>query len=90
VRDNANRPLVVVGVNSGDTKEQAARTIAELKITWPNLFDGTDGPIVRKWNATSFPMMYLIDHRGTIRYKEAVEEPEAVIARLLSEAEQKQ
>jgi thiol-disulfide isomerase/thioredoxin len=86
-RNNANRPLVIVGVNSGDTKEQAAKTIAELNLSWPIFFDGEDGPIVRKWNVTSFPMIYMLDHGGTIRYKEAVEDPEVVLERLIREAE---
>jgi peroxiredoxin len=82
------RPFTVFGVNSGDTMDQAAKAVKEEKMTWPILFDGEHGPVVQKWNVTGFPTIYIIDAAGVIRFKHAIdEEPDAVIERLVREAE---
>jgi peroxiredoxin len=82
------RPFTVFGVNSGDTKDQAAKAVKEEKMTWPILFDGEYGPVVQKWNVTGFPTIYIIDATGVIRFKHAIdEEPDAIIERLVREAE---
>jgi len=85
----AGRPFTVVGVNSGDTKDGVKTAMKEQKMTWPILFDGEDGPIMRKWNVLSFPMVYVIDTAGVIRYKHGVEDYDKAIADLIWEAERK-
>ena len=40
------------------------------KITWPSFWDGsTEGPISKQFRVRAWPTIYLIDHKGTIRYK---------------------
>jgi peroxiredoxin len=63
-------PFTVVSVNSGDSKDKAAKAIADHKMTWPVFFDGMDGPIVKRWNVIHFPTIYLIDSKGIIRVKQ--------------------
>ena len=40
-------------------------------ITWPSWWDGgsTDGPISTAWNVHGWPTIYVLDHKGVIRYK---------------------
>jgi peroxiredoxin len=64
------------------------------KLTWRSFADPGrlgQGAIARKWNVTSTPTLYVIDHRGVIRYKWLGSPGEKVIdaalEKLLHEAE---
>jgi peroxiredoxin len=72
----AGRPFTVVGINSGDTQEQATKVIKEKNMTWPIFHDGRTGPIVDRWNVSAFPTMYLLDAQGKIRVKYIPDEAE--------------
>lgn len=63
-------PFVLVGVNS-DPKDELRSAMEKEHITWPSFFDGgnTSGPIATKWNVRGWPTIYVIDHKGVIRYK---------------------
>jgi hypothetical protein len=46
--------------------------MAEEKITWRSFWNGpkgTDGPISKAWNVRGWPTIYVLDHKGVIRYK---------------------
>lgn len=85
----AGRPFTVIGINSGDSKDKAAKTIKDNKMTWPSFHDGPDGPIVGRWNVSSFPTVYLLDAKGVIRVKDLLDEEDAdkVIEESVKEAE---
>ena len=34
-----------------------------------SFFDGREGPIGKKWNIRFLPTIYVLDHKGVIRYK---------------------
>jgi thiol-disulfide isomerase/thioredoxin len=87
----AGRPFTVIGINSGDSKENAAKAIKDNKMTWPSFFDGPDGPIVGRWNISSFPSVYLLDAKGVIvaRNLQDDEDADDVIAAAVKAAEKK-
>jgi thiol-disulfide isomerase/thioredoxin len=85
----AKRPFTIVGVNSGDTLDKAKTVLKAEKMTWPIFFDGEDGPIVRKWNVTGFPTIYMIDAKGIILHRIAVDDTEKAIEYLVREVERK-
>jgi thiol-disulfide isomerase/thioredoxin len=68
---HAGKPLVIVGVNGGDDRATARSVGAEKGIAWRSWWDGdtTHGPIVSQWNVQRWPTIYLIDGKGSIRYK---------------------
>ena len=70
MEQHAGRPFTVIGVNTGDPKNKAASVMKEQKMNWPSFFDGEDGPIITKWNISSFPTVFLIDAKGVIRMKD--------------------
>jgi len=41
-------------------------------ITWRSWWDGgnTRGPIAKAWNIKGWPTIYVLDHKGVIRYRE--------------------
>lgn len=90
VKQLANKPFALIGVNSDEEIEVARKSVEELNINWRSFWcgeKGTFGPIATKWNIESWPTTYLIDAKGIIRYKNIRgEELDEAIEKLMSEA----
>jgi len=63
-----NEPFVMLGVNGDDNKEELRREIDRHGINWKSWWDG-DARIRRHWQLEGYPLIFLIDHKGIIRYK---------------------
>jgi len=90
VKDLANKPFALVGVNSDEDLDALKLRMTEEDITWPSFRNGgtTSGPISTRWNVAGWPTIYLIDHEGVIRYKDLRGESlEAAILTLVEKAE---
>ena len=70
VADMQGKPFALIGVNS-DKKEKVKDAMKRENITWRSFWDGgsTGGPIAKQYNVRGWPTIYVIDHRGVIRYK---------------------
>ena len=93
VKDLANEPFAIIGVNSDRDREALKKTIAEKNLTWRSFWDGgsTNGPIATKWNIKGWPTTYVIDHKGVIRYKNVRgDQPDTAIHTLLAEMKAEQ
>jgi len=68
----AGRPFAILGVMGDQTIDTVQEAVADKKITWPLWWDGggTHGPLATRWNVRGWPEIYVLDHRGTIRYRE--------------------
>ncbi len=89
VETYANRPFSIVGVNS-DSKETLVKVEGDGTILWRSFWDGGDtgGPIASSWNVYSWPTLYVLDHKGVIRFKGVRgEELDAALKLLVAEAE---
>jgi hypothetical protein len=67
-----NKPFALIGVNSDADKDKLQKRLAEEKVTWRSFWDGpkgTDGPISQAWNIRGWPTVYVLDHKGVIRFK---------------------
>ena len=68
-----DKPFALLGVHvGGSTVKQLKEIVEKEKITWRSFVDAGNagaGPIATKWNLSSTPTFYLIDHKGVIRYK---------------------
>ena len=71
VKAMENKPFVLLGVNSDQSKEALKKALKDQKLTWRSWFDGpgTNGPIATKWNVQGWPTLYVLDHKGVIRHK---------------------
>src|SRR5262249_54997650 len=65
------KPFALLGINSDSNREQLKKVLEKEKITWRSWWDGgsTNGPIATKWNVRGWPTIYVLDHKGVIRYK---------------------
>ncbi|HEY7327266.1 MAG TPA: thioredoxin-like domain-containing protein [Gemmataceae bacterium] len=71
VKAMGDKPFVLLGVNSDQSKDVLKKVIADEKMTWRSWWDGgsTGGPIATKWNVHGWPTLYVVDHKGIIRHK---------------------
>ena len=67
------KPFTLLSVNSDESRSALEKIIAESQITWPNIYDGKagEGPIANQWNVNSWPTIFVIDHEGIIRHRNA-------------------
>ena len=77
VEKYADQPFAIVGINSDKDRAKLKARMAEENITWKSFFDGggTGGPIASTWNVSGWPTIYVLDHKGVIRYKNVRGEP---------------
>ena len=93
VKRLADKPFVLLGVNSDRDRDALKKVMEKEEITWRSWFDGgTGGPIATKWNLSATPTFYMIDHKGVIRYRWAGPPGEkaigAALHKLIQEAEE--
>jgi hypothetical protein len=88
-----DKPFALIGVNSDTDKEKLKKRMTEEKITWRSFWngpDGTEGPIAKAWNVRGWPTIYVLDSKGTIRFKNLRgEQLEKAVEELLKETEEK-
>lgn len=64
------RRFVLLGVNSDEDRGHAKEVVRKERKTWRSWWDGIPaGPIATRWGVRGWPMLYLIDGKGVIRYK---------------------
>jgi cytochrome oxidase Cu insertion factor (SCO1/SenC/PrrC family) len=91
VKDLADKPFVILGINSDPDREGLKPTLLKEQITWRSFWngqEGTSGPISTKWNVHGWPSIYILDAKGVIRYKSVganEKEIDATIDKLLKE-----
>lgn len=89
VQKYKNKPFVILGVNSDTDRDRLKQAIAREGITWRSWWaGGIDGPIPQRYQVQSWPTLYLLDARGTIRFTQiSGQDLERAIQQLLREVE---
>jgi len=85
------RPFAFLGVECDDHRDAVRKARDEGEITWRCWWDGgsTEGPIATRWNVRGWPDIFIIDHKGVIRYKGLVTDGMAMgVDALLKERDQ--
>ena len=64
------KPFALLGINS-DPKDHLPQVLKKENMTWRSWWDGgsTQGPIAKAWNVKGWPTIYVLDHKGVIRYR---------------------
>jgi hypothetical protein len=67
-----DKPFALVGINSDTDLDHLKERMKAEEITWPSWFDGgkIGGPIATAWNVHAWPTIYVLDHKGVIRYRD--------------------
>jgi hypothetical protein len=85
------RPFALLGVNLDRARQVLRRTEEKEHLNWRSWWDGADAAIAETWQIQGLPSMFLIDHRGVIRYEfhgmPKAKDLEKRIEELLREAE---
>jgi hypothetical protein len=71
VKRYANKPFVLLGVNSDNDREAIKKVVKDEKITWRSWWNGggPGGPIARAWGVNGWPTFFVIDTKGIIRHR---------------------
>ena len=85
------KPFALLGVNSDKDRNELKKVLAQEKITWRSWFNGdTAGGIPEAWGIQSWPSIFVIDHKGVIRYRDIEGDTlDNAIAVLLKEMDEK-
>jgi peroxiredoxin len=70
VKKLQNKPFAFIGISADHAVAELRKGIADLHITWPNIFDGSGGPIQRRYGVHYYPNIYVLDAAGVIRFKD--------------------
>jgi hypothetical protein len=72
-------------------RAQAKEAVRKDRMSWRSWWDGDSsgrGPIATRWDVSSWPTVYVLDHKGIIRYKDVSDkELDEAIDTLLRERE---
>jgi hypothetical protein len=84
-----NKPFALLGVNTDKDKDEYRKKAAEMGVTWRSSWQGsTSGPWPLAWGVSSYPTIYVIDHKGLIRFEGLRgERLDAAVDQLLKEME---
>jgi hypothetical protein len=85
-----NRPFALLGINSDPNRQEVEQRLPQEQVSWRSWWDSSpDGPIARRWRVNAWPAFFLVDAKGTIRYKsDTLRTPEQIdkaVAKLLNE-----
>jgi thiol-disulfide isomerase/thioredoxin len=85
------KSFALLGVNCDDDREAVREVMRRKGLTWRSWYDGRaeGGRIRRDWHVSSFPNVWVIDHKGVIRFKDLRgPELDAAVNQLLAELEE--
>jgi len=86
------QPFTILGINTDGMGRSALNERLEReRVSWPQVADGSGGPVAKLWNVHAFPTVYIIDHKGVIRATKVrgEDEIEKTVAKLIKKAPKK-
>ncbi|MFT7618440.1 MAG: hypothetical protein ACI97A_002083 [Planctomycetota bacterium] len=73
VKHMLGRPFALIGVNSDRKLETAQAAVKTNGLNWRSFWngrEGTRGPISTTWNVEGWPSIYILDHKGVLRFRD--------------------
>lgn len=69
VEQYKGRPFALLSVNTDHERESLRKSISHGEVTWQCWWEsGVEGSICTRWMIESFPEVFLLDHKGVIRF----------------------
>ena len=87
-----DEPFALIGINSDGDAEKVKKILKEQEIPWRQAIDETTGgPWATKWGVQGWPTIYVLDHKGVIRFKDVRDEDmDKAVNQLLDELKAEQ
>ena len=81
------KPFALIGINSDGPADKVKAILSENQITWRQAIDETtSGKWATAWNIRGWPTIYVLDHKGVIRYRDVRDQQmEDAVMKLLAE-----
>jgi thiol-disulfide isomerase/thioredoxin len=91
VKRLADKPFALVSISADDKKETLQEFVKKEAMPWTHWWDGgKPSGMIDKWNVKFFPTIYVLDHKGVIRFKHVRGEAmDKAVETLLKEMEAK-
>jgi len=87
-----DKPFALVGVNSDPSLDKVHAEAKKNGVTWRSFWSGpqgANGPIPTAWGITGWPSIFVLDHKGVVRFRDVRGEAMAdAVGQLLAELEQ--
>ena len=64
-----DKPFVLVSISADKEKKALTDFLAKEKMPWTHWYNGIEGGMVEDWEISGFPTIFVLDARGTIRFK---------------------
>jgi cytochrome c biogenesis protein CcmG/thiol:disulfide interchange protein DsbE len=63
----AGKPVTFVGVDSSDVRDEAAKFLTEVGVTYPTVYDkrGLNGGVAASWSVTGLPQTWFVAKDGS-------------------------
>ncbi len=68
----SDKQFILLGINNDQERAKAKEAARKDRMSWRSWWDVDSsgrGPIARRWDVSSWPTVYVLDHKGIIRYK---------------------
>jgi hypothetical protein len=69
VQKYEGKPFVLLGVNTDDSLEKLREAQKKYDLNWRSWWDGMGGLISLEWKVPGLPTVFLIDHKGLVRWE---------------------
>jgi len=69
VKRLAGKPFALISISADAKKETLVDFLKKEPMPWAHWWNGARGGILQAWDVNSFPTIYVLDHKGVIRYK---------------------
>lgn len=92
VKKLEKEPFVMIGVNTDADRDLARLRIRNENVPWRSFHDGAERRLTALWQVEAFPSLFVIDHRGIVRYSfvgDPGEKLDAAVNKLLTEMKDK-
>jgi len=89
VKKMDKKPFVFVSISADEKKATVTEFMKKNEMPWTHWWNGSSGGIISDWEVEYFPTIYILDHKGVIRFKDLRgEKMDEAVEKLIKEAEE--
>jgi thiol-disulfide isomerase/thioredoxin len=70
VKEMKDKPFAFISISVDEKKDSVTAFQKKARMPWIHWWDGKGGKLAELWDVSVFPTIYVIDDKGTIRYRQ--------------------